>query len=98
MLLDVKSLGLIDDPLLAVVDGALGFWKALSQVWPTTMTQRCWVHMAKSIVSKLPKRLHGAANDQLRQIWMAPTEAAANTRLICSSRRNSPSTPRRPSA
>jgi len=79
MLLDAKSRGLNEDPLLATGDGALGFWKALPQVWPTTRTQRCWVHKAKNVLGKLPKRLHGQANDLLRQVWMAPTKAAANT-------------------
>ena len=47
-------------------------------MWPTTRTQRCWVHKAKNVLGKLPKRLHGPANDLLRQIWMAPTKAEAN--------------------
>lgn len=77
VLLDVKSRGLTIDPKLAVGDGALGFWKALPQVFPTTRVQRCWVHKTANILNKLPKTLHGAAKDLLHQIWMAPTRANA---------------------
>ena len=38
--------GLSTAPQLAVADGALGFWKALGEIWPTTREQRCWVHIA----------------------------------------------------
>jgi transposase-like protein len=77
VLLDVKSRGMTIDPKLAVGDGALGFWKALPQVYPTTRVQRCWVHKSANVLSKLPKRLHGQARDLIQQIWMAPTRAAA---------------------
>jgi transposase-like protein len=78
LLLDLKSRGLSIDPKLAIGDGALGFWKALPQVFPTTRTQRCWVHKSANVLNKLPKRLQGQAKDLLHQIWMAPTKAAAN--------------------
>jgi transposase-like protein len=77
LLLDVKARGLTIDPKLAVGDGALGFWKALPQVFSTTRVQRCWVHKTANVLNKLPKTLHGAAKDLLHQIWMAPTRAAA---------------------
>ncbi|MEA2961671.1 MAG: hypothetical protein QOI46_1769, partial [Alphaproteobacteria bacterium] len=44
---DLKRRGLSAAPELAVADGALGFWKALGEVWPTTREQRCWVHYAE---------------------------------------------------
>jgi len=77
LLLDVKSRGLNVDPKLAIGDGALGFWKALPQVFATTRTQRCWMHKTGNVLNKLPKRLHGAAKDLIHQIWMADTKAAA---------------------
>ena len=46
LLLDLKRRGLAMGPELAVADGALGFWKALPEVWPKTREQRCWVHYA----------------------------------------------------
>ena len=42
LLLDLKNRGLVVAPELAVADGALGFWKALGELWPTTREQRCW--------------------------------------------------------
>jgi putative transposase len=46
LLVELKSRGLETDPKLAIADGALGFWKALPQIFPTTRAQRCWVHYA----------------------------------------------------
>ena len=77
LLLDVKSRGLAIDPKLATGDGALGFWKALAQVYPTTREQRCWVHKTANVLDKLPKRLQPEAKQKLHAIWMAPTKADA---------------------
>ncbi len=77
LLLDVKSRGLSIDPKLATGDGALGFWKALPQVFPTTRTQRCWVHKTANVLDKLPKRLQPRAKEMLHEIWMADTREAA---------------------
>ena len=71
LLLDVKARGLMVDPKLATGDGALGFWKALKQVYPTTREQRCWVHKTANVLDKLPKRLQSKAKDSIHQIWMA---------------------------
>ena len=78
LLLDVKRRGLTIDSELATGDGALGFWKALPQVYPKTRTQRCWVHKTRNVLDKLPKRLHSEAKDKLHQIWMAPGRQEAN--------------------
>ncbi|MCH8211750.1 MAG: transposase, partial [Planctomycetes bacterium] len=67
LLLDVKRRGLTVDPELAVGDGALGFWKALPQVYPRTRTQRCWVHKTANVLNQLPKRLQPGAKDKLHQ-------------------------------
>ena len=77
LLLDVKARGLVIDPKLATGDGALGFWKALPQVFPTTREQRCWVHKTANVLDKLPKRLQPEAKDKLHAIWMAPTRGDA---------------------
>ena len=55
LLLDVKARGLEVEPSLAIGDGALGFWKAMRQVWDTTKEQRCWVHKMANVLDKLPK-------------------------------------------
>ena len=78
LLLDVKARGLVLDPKLATADGALGFWKALPQVYATTREQRCWVHKTANVLDKLPKRLQPEAKDKIHQIWMAPTKADAD--------------------
>ena len=77
LLLDVKSRGLSSDPNLATGDGALGFWKALPKVYPTTRTQRCWVHKTANVLDKLPKRLQPRAKEAIHDIWMADTREAA---------------------
>ena len=78
LLLDAKARGLIVDPKLATGDGALGFWKALPQVYPSTREQRCWVHKTVNVLDKLPKRLQSEAKDKIHQIWMAPTKVDAD--------------------
>jgi len=75
LLLDCKQRGLTIDPKLAVADGALGFWKALPQVYPTTREQRCWVHKTANVLDKMHKRVQGKAKEMLHAIWMAPTRA-----------------------
>jgi len=77
LLLDLKRRGLSIAPELAVADGALGFWKALGEVWPTTREQRCWVHKTANVLNKLPKSLHAKAKRALQQIWMAETKKDA---------------------
>ena len=77
LLLDVKSRGLVVDPKLATGDGALGFWKALSQVFPATREQRCWVHKTANVIDSLPKRLQPEAKEKIHDIWMATTRADA---------------------
>jgi putative transposase len=78
LLLDVKSRGLVVDPKLATGDGALGFWKAIAQVYPKTREQRCWVHKTANVLDKLPKRLQPEAKEKLHQIWMAATRTDAD--------------------
>jgi transposase-like protein len=76
-LVDVKARGLAIAPELAVGDGALGFWTALEEVFPSTRHQRCWVHKAANVLNKLPKSVHGQARRDLREVWMAPDKTAA---------------------
>jgi len=77
LLLDLRSRGLTLDPELATGDGALGFWKALRQVFPKTRHQRCWVHKTANVLNKLPKSLQGKAKSMLHDIWMAATRTDA---------------------
>ena len=77
LMLDCKQRGLVIDPKVATADGAKGFWKALKQVWPTTRSQRCWVHKTVNVLDKMAKKVQPDAKDKLKQIWMAPTRADA---------------------
>lgn len=78
LMLRLKDQGLQYDPRLAIGDGALGFWKALPQVWPTTQKQRCWVHKTANILNKLPKKLQPQAKSALWEIYRAETKTDAN--------------------
>jgi putative transposase len=77
LLLDLKRRGLATAPQIAVADGALGFWKALGEVWPATREQRCWVHKTANILNKMPRSLHTKAKRALQEIWMAETKKDA---------------------
>lgn len=76
LLRDLKDRGM-RAPVLAVGDGALGFWGALAQVYPETREQRCWVHKLANILDKLPKRLQPRAKALLHEVMLAPTRAGA---------------------
>jgi putative transposase len=77
LLLDLKQWGLSTPPKLAAGDGALGFWAALREVYPTTKEQRCWVHKTANVLNKMPKALQAKAKSDLHQIWLAETRDAA---------------------
>jgi putative transposase len=81
LLVDLKARGLVIAPELATGDGALGFWKALEAVSPTTRHQRCTVHKTANVLDKLPRTLHPAAKADLREIWAAPDRASAETAI-----------------
>ena len=81
LLVDLKARGLAIAPELATGDGALGFWKALEEVSPTTRHQRCTVHKTANVLDKLPKSVQPAAKSDLREIWAAPDRATAETAI-----------------
>ena len=76
VLLDAKSRGL-KAPKLATGDGALGFWAALSEVFPSTTHQRCWMHKTSNVLNYLPRTTRSKAKDDLHQIWMAEGRSEA---------------------
>jgi transposase-like protein len=78
VLQDLQARGLQDAPKLAVGDGALGFWAAINEAWPTTHHQRCWVHKTANVLAALPDSIQGKAKAGLKEIWMAETKAQAN--------------------
>ena len=81
LLVDIQARGLTIAPELAVADGALGFWKALEEIFPTTRQQRCWVHKTANVLNKVAKTVQPAMKQDLREIWMAPDRAAAETAM-----------------
>lgn len=78
LLTNLRSRGLTIDPKLAIGDGALGFWKALPQVFGKTRHQRCWVHKTANVLNRLPKSVQPKAKQSLQQIWMAESRETAN--------------------
>ena len=81
LLVDIKARGLAITPELATGDGALGFWKALEEVSPTTRHQRCTVHKTVNVLDKLPKSVQPAAKADLREVWTAPDRATAEAAI-----------------
>jgi putative transposase len=81
LLISLKARGLAIAPELATGDGALGFWKALEEVCPATRHQRCTVHKTANVMDKLPQSVQLAAKVDLREIWMAPDRATAETAI-----------------
>jgi len=81
LLVDLKARGFLMAPEIAVGDGALGFWKALDEAFPSTRHQRCWVHKTLNVLDKLPKSLQSAAHQDLREIWLSESRAAAETAM-----------------
>ena len=68
---DQKARGLSIAPDIAVGDGALGFWKALEEAFPSTRHQRCWQHKTLNVLDKLPKSVQPNAHRDLREIWLS---------------------------
>lgn len=74
---NLKRHGLKAGPLVAVGDGALGFWAALNEAYPKTRHQRCWFHKTGNVLNCLPKSLQAKAKGELHEIWMSSTKEAA---------------------
>ena len=82
LLLDLKQRGLQAGPLLAVGDGAMGFWAAIEEVFPQTGHQRCWFHKMGNVLNALPKSQHGRAKADMQAIWMAATRDDAKAAFV----------------
>ena len=76
LLRDLKRRGM-RAPVVAVGDGALGFWAALRDVWPDTRSQRCWVHSVANVLNALPKSVQPTAKKMLAEIRDAEDRAHA---------------------
>lgn len=80
VLRDLKARGM-RAPVVAVGDGALGFWAAVRDVWPETREQRCWVHRLANVLDKLPKRIQPKAKKLLQEAMNAETREDAETEI-----------------
>jgi len=77
VLRDLKRHGLSKLPSLATGDGALGFWAAAAEEFPSTRRQRCWVHKTANILDKMPKGVQSKAKQRIHDMYMAETKEQA---------------------
>jgi len=77
ILQDIKKRGLNASPLLAIGDGALGFWRALEEEFPKSRHQRCWVHKTVNILDKLPKSIQGNAKKLIHEMYLSTSKKEA---------------------
>lgn len=73
VLLNLKSRGM-NAPKLAIGDGAMGFWAAMDEVYPTARQQRCWQHKTMNVLNCLPKLSQPKAKAAIHNIWQAETK------------------------
>ena len=81
LLVEVKRRGLAVAPEIGVGDGALGFWKALDEIYPGARHQRCWVHKTANILNKVALSVQATMKADLREVYGAPTRAAAEAAI-----------------
>ena len=81
LLIDIRARGLAVAPEVAVGDGALGFWKAVDEVFPNTQHQRCWFHKISNVLNKFPKSMAPAVTSDLQCIHHAETKVAASAAI-----------------
>lgn len=81
VLRDLKQRGLTTPPELAIGDGALGFWAALHEEFPSTKAQRCWVHKTANILDKMPKSVQVDAKKLIHEMYLSPTREDAQAAL-----------------
>jgi len=81
LLVEIKRRGLALPPRIAVGDGALGFWKALDELFPGTHHQRCWLHKSVNVLNKVPKSVQPGMKAALREIYLAPSRSQAEVAL-----------------
>lgn len=87
LLVDLKARGLSIAPEIAVGDGALGFWKAMDEIFPATRHQRCWVHKTANVLNKVPKSVQTNMKADLREVRDAPDRASAETAITVFARK-----------
>ncbi len=81
LLVDLMARGLATAPEIAVGDGAMGFWRALEEVFPSTRHQRCWAHKAANVLNAVPKSVQPGMRADLREVRDAPDRAQAEAAI-----------------
>jgi putative transposase len=81
LLVEVKQRGLKIAPEIAVGDGALGFWKAIDEVFPGTRHQRCWVHKTANVLNKVALSVQANMKKDLREVYLSPNRASAEVAI-----------------
>jgi len=81
VLIKLRQKGLTQSPRLATGDGALGFWNALSKMYPDCRHQRCLVHKTSNVLNKVSKTMQPKVKQSLHNIWMAGTKKEATKAL-----------------
>ena len=80
MLIGLKARGLVA-PKVVIGDGALGFWSAIDEVFPSTRAQRCWVHKTVNVLNYLPRSVQAKAKAGMQAIRMAESRVQASKAL-----------------
>ena len=73
----LKTRGLEKSPELAIGDGALGFWAAVEEEFPSCRTQRCWVHKTANVLDKMAKGVQADAKNLIHDMYMSSTKKEA---------------------
>jgi transposase-like protein len=81
LLVEAKRRGLKIAPDIAVGDGALGFWKALDEIFPGAKHQRCWLHKTANVLNKVALSVQPGMNKDLCEVWLSPNHAAAEAAI-----------------
>lgn len=81
LLVEVRQRGVTIAPEIAVGDGALGFWKALDEIFPATRHQRCWVHKTANVLNKVALSVQANMKKDLREVYLAPNRALAEVAI-----------------
>ena len=77
VLSNLKARGLAKSPELAIGDGALGFWSAIEEEFPSCKTQRCWVHKTANVLDKMSKGVQADAKSLIHEMYMSSTKKEA---------------------
>ena len=59
----------------------LGFGKAIEEAFPATRHQHCWVHKTANVLNKVALSVQLNMKADIREIYGAPTRAAAEAAI-----------------